>query len=314
MDVGAAISRGGVLPPGAASRYARDRGMSRTARRGGRALPATLAALLVALAVLLAYRGWSFYVLPLHERPDHPEFKILRPSGIVGNGYGFAAAVLFVTNLLYLARRRIAAFKLGSMRFWLDLHVFTGLAGAVLVAFHSAFQLRSTLTTVTAASLAVVVVTGIIGRLLYALVPDDGVADLREALDALGERRPELVRMIGRVLGELPSPSLPANASLLRCIAVLPRWRRIGYRRKVAIRRLVHEALRGEPDRQRRKADAALGKVAAIAAAREVRAHAGTALLRSWRSLHRLFALTMLVTVGVHIGVAWHYGYRWIFG
>jgi hypothetical protein len=46
----------------------------------------------------------------------------------------------------------------------------------------------------------------------------------------------------------------------------------------------------------------------------DVRSVMGMALLRSWRGLHRLFALLMLLAVVVHIGVAWHYGYRWIFG
>ena len=286
---------------------------SKVPRRKPRVFPATLAALLIALAALLAYRGWSFYQLPLIERPDHPDFRVLRPSGSIGNGYGFAGALLVVTNLLYLARRRIAGFRLGSMRFWLDLHVFTGLTAAVFVAFHSAFQLRSPLTTTAAASLAIVVVTGIIGRLFYALVPEDGAAELRDATTALGAELPDLPRQIGLVLGELPAPVLPANASLVRCLAVLPRWRRIAYRRRVAIRLLVRDAIRAEPDRGRRRALARLGRWVGDAASREVRGQAGASLLRSWRSLHRLFALTMLVTVGVHVGVAWYYGYRWIF-
>lgn len=282
-------------------------------RRRRRAFPIALAALLIALAALLAYRGWSFYTLPLHERPDHPDFRVLRPTGSIGNGYGFAGALLVVTNLLYLARRRISRFRLGSMRFWLDLHVFTGLAAALFVTFHSAFQLRSPLTTLAAASLAVVVVTGIVGRLFFALVPEDGAAELREAIDALGAELPELPRQIDMVLAELPAPALPITASLLRSLAVLPRWRRIAYRRRVAIHMLVRDAIRTEPDRHRRRGQARLGRWVGKAASREVRSQAGAALLRSWRSLHRLFALTMLVTVGVHVGVAWYYGYRWIF-
>jgi hypothetical protein len=76
---------------------------------------------------------------------------------------------------------------------------------------------------------------------------------------------------------------------------------------------LVEECLVTE-ERARRRHLRALGRFVALAAAGEVRAHAGVALLRTWRSLHRLFALTMLVTVSIHIGVAWFYGYRWVFG
>ena len=48
-------------------------------------------------------------------------------------------------------------------------------------------------------------------------------------------------------------------------------------------------------------------------AASEVDAHVGAALMRSWRSLHRFLAILMLTSVTVHIGVAWFYGFRWIF-
>lgn len=281
--------------------------------RSRRLFVSTLAALLVSLAALLAYRGWSFYTLALHERPDHPDFKLLRPSGLIGNGYGFAAAVLVVTNLLYLARRRIAGFRLGSMRFWLDLHVFTGLAAAVLVAFHSAFQLRSHLTMMAAGSLGVVVVTGIIGRLFYALVPEDGAHELQVAIDAADGHVPTLGPALLQIIRDLPAPRLPPSASLVRCLAVLPRWRRVGAQRGRAIAHLMRAVERCEPDRRRRRFLRKLGRLVTRAAVAEVRGHAGAALLRSWRSLHRLFAITMLVTVGVHVSVAWHYGYRWIF-
>jgi hypothetical protein len=110
-----------------------------------------------------------------------------------------------------------------------------------------------------------------------------------------------------------PPPRLPANASLLRCLAAVPTWRRASYRRRIAIRLLLAEPLAAEPDRRRRRELKKLGRWVGLAAAGEVRAQAAAALLRSWRSLHRLFAISMLVTVGVHVGVAWYYGYRWIF-
>jgi hypothetical protein len=49
------------------------------------------------------------------------------------------------------------------------------------------------------------------------------------------------------------------------------------------------------------------------AAVGEARTHGMSALVRSWRGLHRFFALFMLAAVILHAGVAWYYGYRWIF-
>jgi hypothetical protein len=48
-------------------------------------------------------------------------------------------------------------------------------------------------------------------------------------------------------------------------------------------------------------------------ASKEVDTHAAAAMMRSWRSLHRFLAILMISSVTVHIGVAWFYGFRWIF-
>ena len=71
---------------------------------------------LIGISAALAYRGWSFYQLSLEDRIEHPDYRALRPSGVIGNGYGWVAALLVVMNLSYLVRRRLASARLGSMR------------------------------------------------------------------------------------------------------------------------------------------------------------------------------------------------------
>ena len=81
-----------------------------------------LGTILCAVGAFLLWRGLAFYRLPLEDRVDSPDFQLLRPSGLVGNGLGYAGALLVTLNLLYLVRRR-QLFSFGSMRTWLDLHV-----------------------------------------------------------------------------------------------------------------------------------------------------------------------------------------------
>ncbi|HTJ46772.1 MAG TPA: hypothetical protein VL463_31935, partial [Kofleriaceae bacterium] len=169
-------------------------------------MPYILAAILLATIAILAWRGWSFYRLALEERPDHPEFRKLRPSGTIGNGYGYAGALLVFMNLSYLIRRRFSSARLGSMRVWLDLHVFTGLLAAVFVSFHSAFQLRTPIATWTSVSLGVVVATGLLGRFLYALSPAGQAKRLGAAIAALDAAVPGLGRTIDLALADLPAP------------------------------------------------------------------------------------------------------------
>jgi hypothetical protein len=267
-----------------------------------------LSLVLIAISVGLAFRGYSFYKLSVEDRVEHPDFRTLRPTGFLGNGYGWVAATLIVLNLAYLIRRRFGGARLGSMQGWLDVHVFTGLLAAVLVSFHSAFQIRTPIAATSTASLMLVVITGIIGRFLFALAPTGVRERLKTALDAIDVAFPGSRPQVNTILTENPGPAVPANASLLRSVLAIPSWRIVGSRRARAIRAALPP--RKQQTKQQR---AALAELLVVSAA-DAR-HAGVAaLLRSWRGLHRLFALLMLAAVLLHAGVAWYYGYRWIFG
>ncbi len=269
--------------------------------------------LLAVVAVALLYRGWTFYPLTLDMRVEHDDYRTLSPGGMVGHGYGMFGTALILTNLLYLARRRIAGFRLGSMEAWLNLHVITGLVGSMLILFHSAFQLRTPIATVTAVSLVSVVMTGIVGRYFYALSPKPDAEQLGDELWALDELVPGLNQSIRAALAKAPVTRLPANAPLLRALATTPRWfgeylaRRGAVRRSFKNAELPAELLPPEI----KAAKHAVARTARLAGA-DVGAAAGTALLRSWRGMHRFLAILMILSVSVHIGVAWFYGYRWI--
>jgi cytochrome b561 len=264
--------------------------------------------ILVSITVGLAYRGWSYYRLSLEDRSAHPEYRLLRPSGLYGNGYGWVAAMLVVLNLSYLIRRRFGSARLGSMKTWLDVHVFTGLLAATLVSFHSAFQLRTPIASVSAVSLGTVVVTGLLGRFLYALGPGGVRERLGAALDGVEEVQPGSRAALAEAIAQRPGPNVPANASLLRSLWAVPSWIRAASARRELLAMIL-------PPRREMSRDLvrAAGELYAASAA-DARASGIAALLRSWRALHRFFALLMLAAVLLHAGVAWYYGYRWIFG
>jgi cytochrome b561 len=266
-----------------------------------------LSLILISITVGLAYRGWSFYRLSLEDRVEHPEFRLLRPSGALGNGYGWVAAVLVVMNLSYLIRRRFGSAQLGSMKTWLDVHVFTGLLAASLVSFHSAFQLRSTIATVSAASLGTVVLTGLLGRFLYALGPGGARERLGAALDEVDAELPGCRTALAEGIAQRPAPNVPPNASLARSLWAILAWLRTARQRRAILALILPP--RREMSRGLRRAVRELY----AASAADARASGIAALLRSWRALHRFFALLMLAAVFLHAGVAWYYGYRWIF-
>ncbi len=269
---------------------------------------------LVVISGALLYRGYDFYRLKLDARIDHPDYRVLRPGGVIGHGYGIAGTALILTNLLYLARRKLAWLPVGSMARWLDLHVVTGLVGSALVLFHSAFQLRNAVATVTAVSLAIVVVTGLVGRSLFGLLPKAGHVPLEERLEELEGILPTFAASVRDAVHAVPCTRLAGDASLMTALATVPRWLIEARRRRGAVRRVARadEQLERVRKKERKFVRGLVTDVAKLAAS-EVDAVAGQSLLRSWRSVHRFMAILMVVAVTVHVAVAWVYGYRWIF-
>src|SRR3977135_1057999 len=108
-----------------------------------RAGPWITAGILVLLTALLLFRGLDYYRQDLVVRAGHKDYRLLNPAGLLGHGYGILGTALIATNLLYLVRRRLTSILpawVGSMKAWLNAHVFTGLVGSLLIVFHSAFQ------------------------------------------------------------------------------------------------------------------------------------------------------------------------------
>ncbi len=108
--------------------------------------------------------------------------------------------------------------------------------------------------------------------------------------------------------------ALAHDASFLRTCLTIPRWvlearaRRHGVARAARADKLFRVLKRTEP---------ALARAFVLEfgelAAKEVGSNAGAAMMRTWRSLHRFLAILLIVSVVLHIGVAWYFGFRWIF-
>lgn len=270
-------------------------------------LDMVLFVLFVTGTVTLLFRGWQFYTLGVGERVDHEDFRVLGPSSALGQAYGIAGTCLLLTNLLYLVRRRFARLSVGSLRAWLDVHAFTGLFGGMLVVFHSAFQIRSTISLITIGSLFVVLGTGIVGRFLYALAPRPDGRRLHRALERLDHCGPGLGRILNQQVALVPRASEPAHGSLFSVLATLPAWWREQRARRAVIERVLEHYQRHVPH-EVRALSAPIAECRRLYAA-EVRATAAGALLRSWRALHRLSALLMVSLVAMHIAIAWYYGF-----
>lgn len=81
---------------------------------------------------------------------------------------GFAS-ILFLA--LYLIRRNIYRYSLGSTQSWLQTHIYIGIISLILVLLHSGFTLHGTFSILLFILFLLVIISGIVGSLIYTVIP-----------------------------------------------------------------------------------------------------------------------------------------------
>ena len=279
-----------------------------------------VAALRVALALALVALVWAlvfrdYYGAPLAARPDSRWHALLRPSGPVGLGFGIAGATLILANLAYLVRRAPRLpLRFGSLQRWMTAHLVTGVLVLLLVLLHGGLARRETVGGHALDGLALLVLTGAIGRYFYSFVPraangrELALEEVRSNLADLSSEWDRVDRSFGdRVRQELAD------------LVAGTRWRG-SFPRRVGSLLLSQRRLRRCLDRIARRAreeGLSRSQIAALLALarRAHRASLGVAhfeelrgLLATWRYVHRWAALMMVLLVVVHVITALRYG------
>src|ERR1700741_329991 len=100
-----------------------------------------LAVAAIAWFVLIQLDGWSYYSTPQSVPGYSSLHKVLRPSGRVGHLFGIGGFLLMTVPVLYSIRKKVRSLRnVGSMKTWLEVHIFCGIVGPVLVTFHTSFR------------------------------------------------------------------------------------------------------------------------------------------------------------------------------
>lgn len=145
--------------------------------------------------VLVTLDGWEYYMTPIVVRGYAKGHWLLRPSGPAGHMFGIAGAIMMLAPVAYSLRKKLRWLRTsGNLKTWLDVHVFCGIVGPVLVTFHTSFKFNG-LVSVAYWSMILVMLSGFIGRYLYVRIPRGllGAELTRAELDA---RADELGREI----------------------------------------------------------------------------------------------------------------------
>ncbi len=119
-------------------------------------------------------------------------------QGFLGHSLGVIGFLLMLmTETLYSLRKRALRRPWGTMRSWLQFHIFTGIVGGYLVFLHAGWVFHGLAGVLTLMTL-VVVASGFVGRYIYTAVPrtaDGVVLEASEIQARLAMAQTEMLRL-----------------------------------------------------------------------------------------------------------------------
>jgi hypothetical protein len=277
-----------------------------------------LMSLAALLTIVLGLYGADYYATPLSDRPFHPQYDELKPSGIISHGYGIVGSLMIITGVtMYSSRKRLRVLSgIGKLPTFLEFHIFLCLTGPLLVLYHTTFKFGG-LVAVSFWSMTAIVLSGIIGRYLYVQIPrgiqghELTVADLDKELGRMSARLMVDFALSAETIERIDSLSdARTGAREMGLVKIL--WFLVVddmFRSKAISSSVRALGLRRDAEHS----------LASAFHARHV-LHRRILLLEQvrrffhyWHVIHIPFSIIMFVILFVHIGVAIAFGYLWAF-
>ncbi|MFA6541088.1 MAG: hypothetical protein WCT99_05740 [Bacteroidota bacterium] len=268
----------------------------------------------------IAIRNFDYYTLPLEERPFHPRYDELKPSGIESHGYGIIGSTMIIVGVaMYSSRKRIRALRqVGQIRYFLEFHIFLCLVGPLLVLYHTTFKFGG-LVAVSFWSMTAVVASGLVGRYLYVQIPkgiQGNELDVKELEESTIQLQKQLETEYGldeidiKKIDAIASPKNQKELSLLSLLLFFI----IG---DLTLRRRIHKIIR---HLHSHSVDPSMIHKVAMVAKERIKLLRRIQFLEQlkyyfhyWHVIHLPFSIIMFLILLVHVGVAVAFGYTWIF-
>jgi hypothetical protein len=264
------------------------------------------------LAVLAA--GVDFYRTPLLERAHHDGYWQWKAGGTVGHKLGVAGSSMMVLMLLYSVRKRVGALRsLGPLGRWLDVHIYLGVFGPLLVVLHSSFKVQG-LVALSFWSMVIVASSGVLGRYLYLQIPRTRAGEERALVELEAEDRELSGQLRTRFrLDEAQIAGLDALVAVPTRVGLLG-----GFARLVTDDLRLRSGLRAFA-RSCRSVPAPVFADFERVVRQKAQVHRRILLwdrvhelFHYWHVLHKPFALVMYLFMIVHVAVALVTGYGWV--
>ena len=276
--------------------------------------------LLLWLAIILlpGYFGWDYYTSKPHDRVFTEIHGLLKPTGIIGHGYGIIGTVFMVIGVAtYMMRKRLSFMQnWGKLKSWLHFHIFLCTTGPAQVIWHTTFKFHG-LVSISFWSMVIVVASGVFGRYVYNRIPktEDGFFQniefiLKEKLTLKNrisehlELSTETVNVLG--LHDAPDKFNTPWAALFNAL----KYDLTGLFRRQRDRKYLESLDMDDEICQ-----------TLISAVKDYRwrnrqqflIEPMQKLFGYWHVFHIPLAIIMFIILAVHVGVAITFGYTWIF-
>ncbi len=238
----------------------------------------------------LTYLGESFYKLSIEERYFHPQYELLKPSGIIGHGLGIAGATLILIGILiYILRKRVKAFsRWGRLKNWLEFHIFLCTWGTVMVLFHTSFKFGGIIS-VGFWTLAIVWLSGFIGRYIYIQIPrtiEDRIMTLAELTELKNKNNETLSSEYHIAINAISTE----NIAKIRLRLLAENFSKKEVRKALSL--IVNEKIL---ERRIKRLEKMLK------------------LFHYWHIAHIPLTALMILILVIHVSVVLFFGYKWIF-
>jgi len=268
----------------------------------------------ITVVLSLFAAGASFYRTPLLERAHHEGYWVWKAGGSTGHKLGLVGSSMMLLMLLYSVRKRVGALRrLGPLGRWLDVHIFLGVFGPLLVVLHSSFKVQG-LVALSFWSMIVVAASGVLGRYLYLQIPrtrageERALAELEAEDRDLSEQLRSRFRLDAGQIAQLDAlVAVPERSGLLggfvRLVTDDLRLRS-GLREFALGCRSVPQPVVRDFERVVRQKALMRRRILLWDRVHE--------LFHYWHVLHKPFALVMYLFMIVHVAVALVTGYGWV--
>jgi hypothetical protein len=217
---------------------------------------------------------------------------------------------------VYMIRKRFKQWRSGgTLKAWLEVHLFCGIVGPVLVTFHTSFKFNG-IVSVAYWAMVSVMSTGFVGRYLYVRIPRTlrGTEMTRQELGGQAELlHAELVARAGTSLlldrvDALERSAVPAGGGSVAGLL----FGEIGLRRR--LRAFAHTVRRSGLSTGQQQEMVRLTTERVLLLRRAAYLQKTKKAFELWHVFHLPLVYLMLVIVTLHVGLALYMGYvpfRW---